>query len=65
MRVFQLTVVLLVVGLLFATVVSTAPAEGWFELHNLLIDRTYRFFDALIHVLVVAALIKYLYGHNV
>ena len=65
MRVFHLTIVLLVFGLVFATVVSTAPAEGWFELHHLLIDRTYRFFDALLHVLGVAALIKYLYTHNV
>lgn len=61
MKVYHLTFVLLMVGLLFALMVSTAPQNGWFELHNILIDRTYRFFDALLHVLGVAALIKYLY----
>lgn len=62
MKVYQLTLVLLVFGLFFALMVSTAPQNGWFDLHNLLIDRTYRFFDALLHVLGVAALIKYLFS---
>jgi|GEM_PF-6313584 hypothetical protein len=61
MKVFHLTVVLLVLGLIFALSVSTAPQHGWFDLHNILIDRSYRFLDALLHVLGVAALIKYLY----
>lgn len=64
MRVFGLTIFLLVFGLIFALVVSTAPQNGWFELHNVLIDRTYRFFDALLHVLAVAALLKYLYAQE-
>lgn len=62
MKVYQLTLFLLVFGLLFALMVSIAPQNGWFDLHNLLIDRTYRFFDALLHVLGVAALIKYLFA---
>ena len=62
MRVFHLTLLLLVIGLAFALLASTAPAEGWFETHNVLIDRAYRFFDVLLHVLGVAALIKYLYA---
>lgn len=64
MKIRHLTVVLLVFGVLFGLMVSTAPQNGWFELHNLLIDRTYRFFDALIHVLGVAALIKYLFSQE-
>ena len=62
MKIVHLTIVLLVIGLVFALLASTAPSEGWFESHNLLIDRMYRFFDVLLHVLGVAALIKYLYS---
>lgn len=64
MKVFHLTVVLLVIGLTFALLASTAPAENWVEIHNLLIERMYRFFDVLLHVLGVAALIKYLYSNS-
>ena len=61
MRVFQLTLLLLGVGIVLGLLSSTAPQEGWFEAQNLIIDRAYRFFDAMLHVLGVAALIKYLY----
>lgn len=64
MKIFHLNVMLLVMGLVFAIVVSTAPQNGWFDLQNVLIDRTYRFLDALIHVLGVAALLKYVYGRS-
>lgn len=64
MKIFHLNVMLLVLGLVFALVVSTAPQNGWFDLHNVLIERTYRFLDALIHVLGVAALLKYVYGQS-
>ena len=61
MKVFQLTLLLLGVGIVLGLLSRTAPQEGWFEAQNLIIDRAYRFFDAMLHVLGVAALIKYLY----
>ena len=61
MRVFHLTIVLLVVGLVYATLSSVAPGQAWFSTQNLVVDRLERFFDALLHVLGIAALIKYLY----
>tara|TARA_B100001115_G_C15582817_1_gene278441 strand:- start:119 stop:316 length:198 start_codon:yes stop_codon:yes gene_type:complete len=64
MRIFQLTLVFLGLAILLGLLSSTAPQEGWFAAQNLLIDRAYRFFDAMLHVLGVAALIKYLYSKS-
>ena len=62
MKVFHLTIVLLVVGLVYATLSSVAPGQSWFSTQTLVVDRLERFFDALLHVLGIAALIKYLYS---
>ena len=62
MKVSHLTLGFLIFGLLFACVTATAPSEQGYMLHDMFVDRTYRFFDALLHVLGVAALIKYLFG---
>ena len=62
MRVFHLTVVLLVIGLLYATLSSVSPGYTWFDTQNVVINQLERFFDSLLHVLAIAALIKYLYS---
>lgn len=65
MTIKQLTVVFVFLGATFAILVATAPSEQLYPAYDMLIDRTYRFFDALIHVLGVAALIKYLGDQSV
>ena len=60
MTIRQLTVVFVFFGAMFAMLVAIAPSEQMYPVYDMLIDRTYRFIDALIHVLGVAALIKYL-----
>ena len=64
MKVYQVTLALLVFALFFAIVVSTAPNEGWVDGYSVFVERTYRFFDALLHILGVAALLKYLYSRH-
>ena len=56
----QLTVIFVFFGAFFAMLVAVAPSDQMYPVYDMLIDRTYRFIDALIHVLAVAALIKYL-----
>ncbi|MCP8352173.1 hypothetical protein [Candidatus Synchoanobacter obligatus] len=62
MKVYDLTIVLLFLGLFFATIEATAPIGGWFGFQALLVDRLYRFVDVMIHVMGFAALIKYLFA---
>ena len=64
MKISELNKALLIIGLVFAFIVSLSPQSGCFALQNVLIDRSYRFLDALIHVLGVAALLKYTFGQD-
>ena len=61
MKLDQLNLSLLVFSLVFACVAASAPSEQSYMMHDMFVDRTYRFFDALLHVLGVAALLKYLF----
>ncbi|MEC7030221.1 MAG: hypothetical protein VXW87_00935 [Pseudomonadota bacterium] len=61
MRVFHLTVFLLFVGLMYAALSSIPSGHAMFSTQGMVVDSLERFFDALLHVLGIAALIKYLY----
>ena len=64
MKVYDLTIVFLFLGLFFAVIEATAPAGGWFGFQVTLVDRLYRFVDVMIHVLGFAALLKYLFAKD-
>ena len=62
MKIEQVSTGLVFFGLIFAALLATAPNGGWVDGYAFFVDRTQQFIDFLLHILGVAALLKYLYS---